>query len=46
MERTDQRQDENLTIDLGAVTTETKGPGPVGLDFYGLEIQTPGIADD
>lgn len=46
MERNDQRQDEPLTIDLGDVAVETKGPGVVGLDFQGLEQITAGLADD
>lgn len=46
MERTDQRQDENLMIDLGAVTTETKGGGTQNVDILGLEDIQAGLADD
>lgn len=46
MERTDQRQDENLTIDLGAVTTETKGAGTRPFDVLGLEDIPVGLSDD
>ncbi len=46
MERNDQRHDEDLKIDLGAVATQTKGPGRVGADSYGLERIQAGLSDD
>lgn len=45
MERSEQRYDDELTTDLGAVTTETKGPGPIGLDIVGQRTSA-GLSDD
>jgi hypothetical protein len=46
MERDETRQDDILTIDLGGVATETRGPGPVGADSIGLERIQLGLSDD
>jgi hypothetical protein len=44
MERHEQRHDE-LTIDLGSVTAETKGNGLQGGDTVG-QLQIAGLTDD
>lgn len=46
MKRNDQRHEDELAIDLGAVATETKGPGPFGADTVGLERIQVGLSDD
>lgn len=45
MERSEQRHDDELTIDLGSVTTETKGPGIQGNDLIG-QLTVGGLSDD
>lgn len=44
MERQDHLEAE--LIDLGTVIEETKGPGPVGLDFLGPQQTEIGLSDD
>ncbi|WP_232494497.1 benenodin family lasso peptide [Novosphingobium kaempferiae] len=44
MERQDHLEAE--LVDLGMVTEETKGPGPVGLDTLGPQRTQTGISDD
>ena len=40
------REQNDDLIDLGAVTEETKGPGPQGDDFIGQQLTPAGLADD
>lgn len=40
------REQNDDLIDLGAVTEETKGPGPEGDDFIGQQLTPAGLSDD